>query len=189
MPAGNPDGGQWTSGGGDGAGRDGGQVLSDETPDGIIPGARYAQNTTQRPYSVVLADEEAPKGIGHTIRDHVGKSDDELLEALQRRRFDTPGVSFIGKRQGSFTSLEAANDFVNRTLERNRSTVDLVATGKLDEEFITARFGYVTGREAFRPSPDADPYMRNTYSVGVFIRHDPGANRGYRVFSAYPRND
>jgi hypothetical protein len=127
VPAGSREGGQWTSGrGGTRAQSTGvldiavphGVVVSDTSPDPIRPGALYAENSTSKRYSVNLDEEEAPRGIGHTQRDHVGKSDDELLEALQRRRFDTPGVSFVGKRQGSFASPEAANDFVNRTLER-----------------------------------------------------------------------
>jgi hypothetical protein len=78
VPAGNSDGGQWTSEGGEGAGR--GQVLSDETPESIIPGAQYAANATQRPYSVNL---DAPRGTGHTQRDHVAKSDEQLIATLQ----------------------------------------------------------------------------------------------------------
>ena len=41
-PAGGPDGGQWTSGGG--TGRNDHRVISDATPDAIKPGAQYAQN-------------------------------------------------------------------------------------------------------------------------------------------------
>ena len=159
VPAGNRDGGQWTSGGG--TGRNDPRVLSDATPGPVRPGARYAQATSRR-YSVNLTEEEAPRGIGHTIRDHVGKTDEELLEVLRPRRFDFPFASFVGKRDGSFSSLESANDFVNRTLEQNKDAVDLVASGKVDRDFVTSRFGYVTGREAFRPDPDADPYARNT---------------------------
>ena len=165
-PAGSAEGGQWTSGGG-----------------------RFAERATPRNYSVNLKDEEAPNGIGHTIRNHVGKTDDELLRAVRERRFNFLFFSAIGKREGSFESVEAANDFVNRTLERNGPTVDLVASGKLDHEFITTRFGYVTGREAFRPSPNSEPYVRDAFGVGVLIRHDPRSERGYRVMTAYPRND
>ena len=46
VPAGNPDGGQWTDAGGGGGGSgnaDDGRVISDALPDGLIPGARYAQ--------------------------------------------------------------------------------------------------------------------------------------------------
>ncbi|MDC7787597.1 hypothetical protein PQJ75_24375 [Rhodoplanes sp. TEM] len=45
VPAGNPDGGRWTSGGGGGpAAGDDSQILSDATPDNEwIPGAQYAQ--------------------------------------------------------------------------------------------------------------------------------------------------
>jgi hypothetical protein len=41
VPAGNPDGGQWTTGGGSRTGTS--PVLTDVNPDPIIPGARYAQ--------------------------------------------------------------------------------------------------------------------------------------------------
>jgi hypothetical protein len=184
VPAGNSDGGQWTN---EGGGITDSRVLSDATPDPIRPGAQYAQDNTQRRYSVNLGEEEA-RG-GHTLRDHVGKNDQELLATLRQRRFDFFSFSIIGQRQGAFESIEAANDFVNRTLEQNKSIVDLVASGKLQGQFITARFGYITGREAFRPNPDAEPYLRNTYSVGVLIRHDASTARGYRVITAYPRND
>jgi hypothetical protein len=43
--------------------------------------------------------------------------------------------------EGSFLSLEAANDFTNRVLEENRQTVDLVAAGTLKEAWLEKRFG------------------------------------------------
>jgi hypothetical protein len=53
VPAGNPDGGQWTStgsGSGRGAGRNDQRVLSDASPDnGWKPGAQYAQNAPRPP--------------------------------------------------------------------------------------------------------------------------------------------
>jgi hypothetical protein len=196
VPAGNPDGGQWTSGGGTSGGQDtrvaptanrnDPRVISDATPDPVRPGAQYAQDT-QRRYSVNLQEEEA-RG-GHTIREHVGKTDAELLDTLNQRRLNSLSYSLVGKRDGSFASVEAANDFVNRTLQQNKAIVDQVASGKIDEEFVTTRFGYVTGREAFRPDPNTNPYLRNTYGVGVFIVHDLRSERGYSVITAYPRND
>ena len=54
VPAGNPDGGQWTSGGGGGLNDP--RVLSDATPDDAwIPGARYAQSDGPR-YPVDLSE-------------------------------------------------------------------------------------------------------------------------------------
>ncbi|TMI99440.1 MAG: hypothetical protein E6G97_22725 [Alphaproteobacteria bacterium] len=98
-------------------------------------------------------------------------------------------MGYARKREGSFESRESANDFVNRTLERNSVTVDQVADGKSDRTFLNTRFGYRTGREAFRPSIDSEPYLRDTYDVGVEIRHDPRSARGYRVHTAYPMNE
>jgi Bacterial CdiA-CT RNAse A domain len=193
VPAGNSDGGQWTDGEGSGAGGDGGQVLSDVTPDGVIPGAQYAENAPQRQYSVILADEEAPNGIGHTIRDHIGKSDEELLDIARRdwARYSVGRFEITEFRlaHGSFLSLESANDFVNRTLENDQSKVDRVANGQEKEATLDRRFGYPTGREVFRPTGDSDPYMRDTYGVRVVIRNDPRSENGYRVLTAFPINE
>lgn len=133
-------------------------------------GTRIAQVEGAGRYSVRLADEEA-RG-GHAIRTHVGKSDAELLATLRAMRIDTPFVTIAKDAQGSFASLESANDFVNRVLESHAPMVDLVASGAMKEVWLPQRFGYPTGREAFRPDAFAEPYMRPTYEVGVLIRHD-----------------
>lgn len=195
VPAGNPDGGQWTDGGGGGGdeaqsagGRNDPRVLSDATPDNVFkPGAQLAQADTQRRYSVNLNDEEI-RG-GHTLRDHIGKTDDELLAKVRGDRGSAGIFGYARKREGSFESRESANDFVNRTLEQNQVMVDHVADGKLSRAFLNMRFGYRTGREAFRPSIDSEPYLRDTYEVGVEIRHEPRIAHGYRVHTAYPRNE
>lgn len=172
VPAGSPDGGRWTDG-------DGG-APSDDAPRPVLVGDRASR------YGVVLAEEEA-RG-GHTLREHVGKSDSDMLQRVRRERWQFPIMTFGRARAGSFASPEAANDFVNRTLEQDTSAVDAVAEGNEDEAFITHRFGHRTGREAYRTG-DSEPYLRDTYSVGVLIRHDASVSRGFRVITAYPRND
>ena len=171
-----------------GNGRNAPRILSDVTPYNYYkPGAQLAQNDTQRNYSVDLAAEEQ-RG-GHTLRDHVGKTDEELMAVMRNDRGDTGIFGYVRQRQGTFESRESANDFVNRTLEQNKSAVDEVAVGNKDGDFVTARFGYKTGREAYRTDPYAAPYLRDTYGVGVGIIHDARTERGYRVYTAYPRND
>lgn len=70
VPAGNPDGGQWTDSGG---GAPGGntvvltdpRILSDATPENTwIPGAQYAENETGRRNSIILEDEPRFKHRG-----------------------------------------------------------------------------------------------------------------------------
>ncbi|HEU0083080.1 MAG TPA: RNase A-like domain-containing protein, partial [Bradyrhizobium sp.] len=214
MPAGNPRGGQWTdrSGGSSGQspspgiaqpmgnvdvgagsseteglfniGAGGSGTDSANSSDRVL---KVAADESGRKYSVNLWEEEVR---GHTLREHAGKSDLELEAEFKRRGYDTPYVSFVPRILGSFESAESANDLVNRTLEQNKATVDLVASGKLQDAFVTARFGSVTGREIYRPDPSSNYYyFRNTYGVGVDIRYDPSRTRGYRVHTAYPRND
>ena len=116
VPAGNPDGGQWTDGGGGGGGINDPRVLSDADPEGIRPYEQYAQNLDKRP--VDLREEEA-RG-GHALRKHVGKTDEELLASTTVDRGQTVTYRYARKINGSFASMESANDFVNRTLEQNR---------------------------------------------------------------------
>jgi hypothetical protein len=147
IPAGQVGGGRWTDGGGG------------EKP------IRVAEGDRKRKYSVDLNEEEA-RG-GHTKERHAGKTDDYLLARVSRDRYRFLGVTIYRWRAGTFLSLESANDFVNRTLEENQAMVDAVASGQRDRAFLKKRFGYVTGTEAFRLDANSDPYMRNTYEVGV----------------------
>lgn len=139
-----------------------------------------------RRYDVVLSEEET-RG-GHTLRDHVGKTDEEMLERIRASKQEFLFLTYGIRRDGSFDSAESATDFVDRTLEQNASEVDLVASGKQANAFMKSRFGYKTGREAYTAG-SLEPYMRNTYGVGVFMIRDPGSGKGYRLHTAYPRND
>ncbi len=178
--------GRWTDGEGASDHDDGRTVSDAETDNFFKPGAQLAQSDVQR-YSVNL-DEEELRG-GHTLRNHVGKTDEELLAKVRDDRGSVGISRYARVREGSFNSRESANDFVNRTLERNQGLVDEVANGKSDGAFVKARFGHKTGREAFRPSIDSEPYLRDTFEVGVEIRRAAGTARGYRVHTAYPRNE
>jgi hypothetical protein len=145
---------------------------------------------SRAPLPIDLLEEEAPRGIGHTIADHVGKSDAELLEAINRKTW-TPAASLTGHREGSFDSIGIAQDLVNRTLDapENAARIADVVSGKEVVDLVTSKFDFITGREWYRPERDASPYLRVTSGVGVVILHDPNAPRGYRVLIAYPRND
>jgi len=189
VPAGNPDGGQWTSGGGVSGGMPAngsdGQVLSDESPDPIRPGAQYAQNESRgRPIDLL---EEQRLG-GHAIEGHVGKSHEFLLNRAREYALsaERKGDFFDGIRVGSFSSLEAANRLVNGTIAQNPVKVERVASGQSPKEELTGRFDSITGYEAYGRTERAQPYIRDTDGVMVVIVRDRQAAKGYRVDSAFP---
>ena len=175
VPAGSSEGGEWTGG-------NGGNTVSLPSD---VP-SRYAQLDAGLPRSIDLRDEEA-RG-GHALREHVGKTDEQMLARVRASKRIFPIVIYGLKRDGSFKSVESANDFVNRTLSQHASEVELVASGKEKKAFLKSRFGYKTGREAYTAGR-LDPYLRDTYGVGVYILHDPRSKNGFRVDTAYPRND
>ena len=81
MPAGNRDGGQWAGGG---------------TGDGSVASVtRVADDDDSRRYSVNLLEEEVPNGIGHAIRDHVRKTDAELIENMERKTYRDGGTTLL----------------------------------------------------------------------------------------------
>lgn len=172
-----------------GNGRESGQ-FADEDGSSInnTDWTRVAQLDPRKGYTVNLTEEDA-RG-GHTVERHVSKTDEYMLTEARRERPFGFGASIGTYRHGSFASLEDANDLTSRTLEQNGKIVDEVAKGIRDEEFVKTRFGYKTGREAIRlPQSGSQPHMRDTYGVGVLIRHDRTSPKGFRVHTAYPRND
>jgi len=132
--------------------------------------------------------EERERG-GHTIEKHVGKTPEWLLAAARGDRRVLGIVEHARSRWGAFPSLEAANRLVNAALSQNQQLVEIVASGRLQRDLITAQFSSRTGIEAYAPSIRAQHYIRDTYGVGVVIVHDPRSRNGFTVQTAYPRQD
>ncbi len=95
---------------------------------GSVPGggdddaqvAQAGQPLGTSKYSVDLRAEEALWG-GHAVRDHVGKSPDDLVAEQEANRVDTPVEGGVETEyrlsESSYPSWESANDYVNRLLE------------------------------------------------------------------------
>jgi hypothetical protein len=171
VPAGRSDGGQWTSGGDTSVSADDSDVRIYRVSDG-----------DEDRYRVDLRVEEG-RG-GHTLGRHIGKTDDELFARLAKER----AADLPRRRFGSFDSIETANRLVNQVIDLNKNVVDQVASGKLDSEYFMQNLGEKTGREAYA-TQEGVMYMRDTYCVGLLILHDPNRKRGFRVRTAFPRND
>jgi hypothetical protein len=75
---------------------------------------------------------------------------------------------------------------VNSTISQNRDRVEQVARGDSQSDFFSARFSSPTGYEAYLRTFHAEPFMRDTYGVEVFVLRDPQSARGWRVQSAFP---
>lgn len=166
MPAGNPDGGQWTDGG------------------GSLEQVQYRPE--KRPVDLL---EERMLG-GHAVERHVGRSDASLLNAVDgaisyaRRN----GDSTEGVTESSFLSLEAANKLVNATIARNSGKLERVVSGRSPKEELEAEFSSPTGREAYSRNERSQTVLSDTYGVKVVVVPDRTVSKGYRVDSAFPTN-
>jgi len=78
---------------------------------------------------VNLQEEERIWG-GHAVKDHVGKSPDELIAEQESNRQEIPVeggvISIYRQSESTYPSWEAANDFVNRLLQAHTEEADLV---------------------------------------------------------------
>jgi hypothetical protein len=185
VSAGESDGGQWT----DGSIGSGGGGANDE----LI----HVSDAPSTRYSINLLDHERYYG-GHAIREHVGKTDAELLgradttEEVRGWGWLGPETEFrIGGQAGSFSSLVEANDLVTDTLNspENLWLVQKLERGELDELGVLHRFGFKTGKEAFRPYETSRACMRSTYAVYVYMRPDPEKRGKFTIVTAFPTNE
>lgn len=167
IPAGNPDGGQWTS-----------------EDSGLTPVAQFDK---PREFPERLRNDRYINK--HIWDDHIEKTDEALKKRIKESQvrgwFFSEGID----RNGSFDSEESARDLIRQTLENNPEAVSKVASGRESKPILlTWRYGFRTGREAFVDGPDLPITIRPTYNVGVGIIHDPRSEFGYRVTTAFPRN-
>lgn len=183
VPAGSPDGGQWTDGGGSPGSPDGWQWLDG---DGNADVELVQYRSEGSPVDLL---EERELG-GHAVERHVGRSDTSLLNAVDgavdyaRRN----GDSTEGLRESSFPSLEAANKLVNSTLSQNRDRLERVINGESPRESLNAEFLSPTGREAYSRNDRSRTVLSDTYGVRVVVVPDATVSKGYRVDTAYPIN-
>lgn len=185
VPAGNPDGGQWSANGNSSSGRssnsnafNGYRLEQDE-------GRSYARGSAR----------------SHTIKRHVGKSKSYLKTRVQSQQklFKIGGnIPKIGKivrklskirnfRAGSFTSLAAANRLVRSTLAQNSQLLEDFASGKTARVRVTIskRFSSPTGYEAYSRGLQK-PRIRTTFGLTVVLVYDASAPKKYRVLTAFP---
>lgn len=167
-----------------GGGLDDQRILSDAAPDrSYKPGTQLAANDD--PYSVDLRAEE--QSGGHSIAEHVAKSEAYLLARVRREALDAERRGFAeGLRVGSFLSLQAAEKLVNSTLADNGVAIESVIRGISSGAILTKEFGSITGYEAYAPTERSQPYIRSTTGVTVVILRDVTRAQGFRVRSAFP---
>ncbi|MCE1238010.1 MAG: hypothetical protein LWW93_16800 [Hyphomicrobiales bacterium] len=142
------------------------------------------------PFDWGPVDLQYEEGVGdaHTLKLHVGMTDDQLaVEAVFN--LSTSRARKIGEaRAGTFDTVESANAFVNATLKANVDMVLAVGSGVVPYKPVYLELGTKTGREAIASLAQGTVHYRETSGVAVVLIHDPGRLRGFRIHTAYPMN-
>jgi len=137
--------------------------------------------------SVDLRSVEGYEG-GHTISRHVGKTPEELAARVAWESSRSDRTPRKGWRAGTFSSLAAANDFVERAPLANSAIVEAVGIGVLPNAPIKFDFGRSTGFEAVLDSKTGPVRFRETNGVHIYIIHDKNLLKGFRIHTAYSIN-
>lgn len=142
------------------------------------------------PFDWGPVDLQYEEGVGdaHTLKLHVGMTDDQLaVEAVFN--LSTSRARKIGEaRAGTFDTVGSANAFVNATLKANADMVLAVGSGVVSYKPLYLELGTKTGREAIASLAQGTVHYRETSGVAVVLIHDPGRLRGFRIHTAYPMN-
>jgi Bacterial CdiA-CT RNAse A domain len=231
VPARNPQGGEWTRGGGSGgAPSDSSTPMADDpalsgdsdlidfgvlpdwnsgwieapepaapadpqTSTGAAPDGTPVEPTAERPNNnprVNLLEHENIED-GHTIREHVAKSEEYLLERVRQEQFwyikEYDSSRYYppdGIRASSFPSLEAANKLVNAAIAADPEKLARVVSGDLGIAVFKVRFGSWTGIEAYAAGMYSSAYIRDTNGVIVVVKPTKELLYGFRIHTAYP---
>jgi hypothetical protein len=193
VPSGNSRGGQWTAGGTGGSIAPMGSVVvgdpsgSSELSDLQIAPGDASTDGVQLAGEPVDLLEQQQRG-GHAISEHAGMTYDYLKSRVRENAQNIldRGDDFRGASVGSFTSVQSANRLVNSTISDNEAKIDQAMRDGEPFVLISKSFKSPTGYEAYLARAHAEPVMRDTFSVEVLIRPDPGSTRGWRVHTAYP---
>ncbi len=168
VPAGNPNGGQWT----DADGPYGRPLLrlEDEEANG---GHAIRMHVGKSDQFLIrrIRTEQFPVRVAERLP-RIGKP----IRAITARRLF---------QASTFQSLEAANRLVRSTLSNNRRLVRTVASGEARGRVeVRSTFNRSVGRLAAARGLGR-PRIRAARRVIVIIKHDPNIPRGYRVITAY----
>jgi hypothetical protein len=193
VPAGNRDGGQWTDRGGGGSTGTGFALPMGNVDSGDVNGSSELTPDDSSVDGVQLAGDpvdllEQEQRGGHAVSEHAGRTYDFLKSRARDNAQKTleRGDYFDGFSVGSFTSVQSANRLVNSTISDNQDKIDQGIRDGEPAVVISKRFPSQTGYEAYLARAHAEPVIRETFGVKVFILPDPGSARGWRVHSAYP---
>ena len=118
---------------------------------------------------------EAHEDAGsHLIERHVGKSEQDLVERLQRENISA---------SSSFRDLPAAEHFIAQTIVENQGKVDAWLDGKGGNRLVLdAHFDASTGISVKR----GDTQAQDVFSVKLVLERSNALGIGYRIVTGYP---
>lgn len=161
-----------------------------ELPTGNLSRAeRDAVNATQGKLDAYLGNVEPPTESGevpgggleahekagsHLIERHVGKSEQDLLDRLNRENISA---------SSSFRDLPAAEHFIAATIAENQSQVDAWLAGQGGKRLVLdERFDASTGISVKR----GDTQAQDVFSVKLVLERSDALGIGYRIVTGYP---
>lgn len=139
--------------------------------DTYLDGAVPPDGTVEVPGGGLQAHEDAG---GHLIERHVGKSEQWLLDRVDRENISAAS---------SFPDLPTAEHFVSGTIAEHQDRVDAWVDGQGGNRLvIDARFDATTGISVSR----GDSSAVDVFSVRLVLERSNQLDIGYRIVTGYP---
>lgn len=164
-------------------------ALSELPTDRLSRVERDAVEYTQQALDAHLGQVDPPDGTGevpggglqahedagsHLIERHVGKSEQDLVDRLQRENISA---------SSSFRDLPAAEHFIAQTIVENQARIDAWVDGKGGRRLVLdAHFDASTGISVQRGETRAE----DVFSVKLVLERSNALGIGYRIVTGYP---
>jgi hypothetical protein len=183
VPAGDPAGGQWTSDGSTGAGRNDSRVISDATPDPVRPGAQYAQGPRRGGGSLFINGQLVEPTPAQAARLAIaqGRAQDAIQRVQNVDRNWKPQASIHETVEGEIQAYEAA------TLQAQARLGELQTMGMLPGRCAVDSFLARSPERNFTPQEVEQNYENGLrygcHTCGTF---EPGTFSGNFVLDHQP---
>jgi hypothetical protein len=115
------------------------------------------------------------RGASHTIKKHVGKTDDELKARLQ--------MEPIRQLASSYTSQDVAEHAISDVMAARQSVIDEWLTGSRRRLELDGEAGSVIGRVAIRETGEVVEATR----LRIVLVRDDAMPDGYRILTSFPK--
>ncbi|MEW4285109.1 RNase A-like domain-containing lipoprotein [Priestia koreensis] len=130
--------------------------------------------SSEKKESNILDEMEGPPKNGHTLEKHVGKSDQELTDRVQREHVTAAS---------SYSDKDTATKAVEEALKVHEKDIENWLQSNRDRLVLQTSHSFAVGKSVLRSDMRVHNELHNTLTV---LAKDPTSERKYKIITSYP---